>query len=79
MKKASSAFNAAKFQWCLQLCDALIETKNLLAEAKVISTYRYSTYLSIGAAVSLVYDLFTFLYQQISETENTMFTKIGRR
>ena len=51
MKKASSAFNAAKFQWCLQLCDALIETENLLAEAKVISTYRYSTYLSIGAAV----------------------------
>ena len=34
LEKATSAFDAKKFQWSLQLCDALIETNNLLKEAK---------------------------------------------
>ena len=35
LEKATSAFDAKKFQWSLELCDALIETNNVVKAAKV--------------------------------------------
>ena len=35
LQKAKQSFEDTKYQWCLQLCDALIEVKAEIKEAKV--------------------------------------------
>ena len=36
LQKAKKSFEERKYQWCLQLCDALIEINSETKEAKVI-------------------------------------------
>ena len=36
LSKAKNSFEERKYQWCLQLCDALIEINSETKEAKVV-------------------------------------------